>query len=278
MSAATATTTADPTRRAPRRRAVVLGAALLVVPTATPLLGWTKASQELLAEATLQVTPRDFARQLEKHEARFLDGVRAPFRDVDPSAHERNQDGSGQLHRAIVLEIERTIAAIRSHRPFAEIAYQAGVLVHYVNDASYPLGCSTLDRWEDQYAADFPRYLESAAPRLEFLFYGLSPELERGDVEGFVERLLERCRSTYPLVGQEYRRIGKLPGSRYFDDRSSAFGVAGIAHSRAITAAALALRYVWVQAGGADWRSPPPEGEGRLFLLRRERPETASRR
>lgn len=248
----------------------MVGATLLC--SAVPAAAWTRTSQEQLALAALQVTPRDFAKQLRKHEQRFLEGVQAPFQDPDGTTHERNQDGSGTLDQVIELQIERVIEAIRTHQPFTEIAYQAGVLVHYVNDASYPLGCSTLDRWEDQYAADFPLYLESASPRLEFLFYGLSPPLERGDVAGFVESLLARCRSTYPLVGQEYRRIRKLPGSRYFDDRSTAFGVAGIAHSRALTAAALALRYAWVEAGGADWRSPPKEDEGTVFLLRRERP------
>lgn len=230
---------------------------------------WTPKSQVLLGEHAVQVAPGDFRRQLEKHMDEFRRGLQDPFRLAGSEFHERNLD-SGRLHEALVQEIERTIAMIVALRPFEQVAYQAGVVVHYVNDLNNPLNCDRRDASEGQYYADYLRYLESTEPRLEYLFYGLSPTLDAGDVEGFVEERLTRCRKVYPMVGKEYRRIGKLPGTRYFDDRSTAFGVSGVSHSRAITDAALVLRHIWIAAGGEDWRQAPAESEGRYFLVERD--------
>jgi len=70
------------------------------------------------------------------------------------------------------------------------------------------------------------------------------------------------------IVGMRRRRIGKLPGSKYFDDRSTAFGVSSLAFSRAISDVALMLRYIWITAGGVDQRKTPAESEGRLLVVR----------
>lgn len=250
--------------RARRRRLVSIG---LAVASAAPLAAWSPDGQIAIGRSAASIAPRDFWRQLERHEGEYLEGLIAPFRDRDPLAHQVNGDGTGTLVEVLRQEVERTISAIRDHHPFEQVAYRAGVVVHYVNDANNPLNCSSSDRSEGQYYADFLDYLDSTAPRTPILFYGLDAALERGDLDGFIERVVERCRRAYPLVGSEYRRIAKLPGRRYFDDRSTAFGLASVARSRAVTDAALLLRYVWLQAGGADWRRPPHAEEDRLLLL-----------
>ncbi len=239
----------------------------LIVAASCLLIGWTPKSQISLGLKASSITPRDFARQLERHKRVFQEGLMEPFRTSDPVYHHQNPDGKGKLRAAILQEVKRTIAMIEQHRPFEEIVRQAGVVTHYIHDANNPLNCSSADPQEGTYYADYLKYMQSAEPRLEVLFYGLSPELERGDVGAFIDRTLERCRKLYPLVGNEYRRVGKLPGTRYFDDRSTAFGIAGVSTSRAVSDAALILRYIWIEAGGADWRSPPKEGSGRLFRL-----------
>jgi hypothetical protein len=228
---------------------------------------WTPDSQLSIGDAAASIAPRDFWRQLEKHQRDYREGLVAPFRDRDPLAHQANDDGTGTLLDVLRQEVGRSIQAIREHLPFEQVAYRVGLVVHYINDANNPLNCSAADSAEGQYYADFLDYLQSTEPRTPTLFYGLDPSLEEGDLDGFLERVLERCRQTYPLVGKEYRRTGKLPGRRYFDDRSTAFGVASVARSRAVTDAALLLRYIWLQAGGADFRRPPRAEEGRLLLL-----------
>jgi hypothetical protein len=218
------------------------------------------------AEAA-RLVPPDFYRQIEKHWQPYLDGVLAPFRDRDGMLHQANPDGTGRLEEVLALEVERTIEYIRNHRPFRDIVEQAGVVVHYSNDLHNPLNCSADDPDEGDYFADFLDYLESARPRVVLVFHGTEPALDRGDLERFVAGALQRCRDHYPLIGAEYRRVGKLPGRRYFDDRSTAFAVASLAHSRAVTDAALLLRHIWITAGGADFRSPPSRDDNRLVLL-----------
>lgn len=261
----------DPPLHDPSRMIRGLSAALPLLASLAgelpPAAAWTPESQVRLATAARELAPSDFRRQLERHRDEYRRGVLAPFRDDDSAFHEQNDDGTGQLRRALETEVRRTVAMIRGHEPFREIAFQAGVVAHYVNDANNPLNCSRSDPREPTYFADYLEYLESTEDRIQTLFYGLSDELEAGDLAGFVERTLERCRSVYPLVGQEYRRIGRLPGTRYFDDRSTAFGLSGMAHSRAVTDTALVLRHIWIEAGGRDWRKPPKEAEGRFFLL-----------
>ncbi len=249
-----------------------LGLILGLATAATaPVLAWTPTSQILLGERAIRLAPSDFRNQLDKNEAKFREGLLDPFRTADATFHERNRD-SGRLHEALAREVERTVAMIKEHQPFEQIAYQAGVVVHFVNDLNNPLACAQDDPSEPKYYADFLKYLQSTESRLRYLFYGLSPTLEGGSLEAFVEERLERCRKTYPLVGKEYRRIGKLPGTRYFDDRSTAFGISGVAHSRAISDAALVLRHIWLASGGKDWRQPPSETEGRYFEVETKSP------
>ncbi len=230
------------------------------------LFAWTPNSQVLLGERAVQVAPSDFRKQLQKHDAKFREGLLAPYRDAEASFHESNPQ-SGRLREALANEVDRAIAMIAAHKPFEEIAFQAGVVVHYVNDLNNPLNCSQNDPSEANYYADYLRYLESTSSRLQLLFYGLSPTLEGGSLDRFMDERLARCRDVYPLVGNEYRRIGKLPGTQYFDDRSTAFGVSGVAHSRAASDSALVLRYIWIRAGGEDWRQAPSETAGRYFLI-----------
>ena len=81
------------------------------------------------------------------------------------------------------------------------------------------------------------------------------------ELKQLVLRALHRGRDLYPLVGEEYRRVGFASGVGAFDDRSTAFGIAAVSYSHAVSDLARVLRYVWVQGGGADprqrlWAAP----------------------
>ena len=255
-----------------RRRLALASAGVLCAGAA---LAWSPGSQAEIATEAARLVPPDFYRQIEKHWQAYMDGVVAPFRDRDAMLHQANPGGSGRLEEVLALEVERTVQYIRDHRPFKDIVEQAGVVVHYSTDLHNPLNCSSADADEGQYFADFAHYLESARPRVALVFHGTEPTLDGGNVKRFVADVLSRCRGHYPLVGAEYRRIGKLPGRRYFDDRSTAFAVASLAYSRAVTDGALLLRHIWIRAGGADFRSPPKSSQNRLVLIP-PRPQAAA--
>ncbi len=243
-------------------------AALLGV--ALPAFAWTPPTQTVIAREAARLAPPDLARQIEKHRRAFEEGVNAPFTDTDSSRHMKNADGSGQLDKVVAAEVAAVIAAIRGHKPFEEIVRRLGVVSHYVADANNPLAASGADAEERRYFVDYLRYAETAEPRFPLVFYGLLPGLEGSrDLSPLIDSALRRGRDFYPMIGGEYRRIDFASGLGRFDDRSTAFGVASVAFSHAVTDVTLALRYIWLAAGGVDDRANLPAGGSRLMLLPR---------
>lgn len=249
------------------------GMVAFLVVLALPAWGWTPGNQVAIAESGAQLGPPDLVRQIAKNRAEFRKGVMAPFQDGDGARHMKNSDGSGELDRVIAYEVDGAVKAIRAHRPFSEVVYRLGVVSHYVADANDPLSADASDTQEGRYFRDFALYVESATPRVQTVFYGLRPELQRGaDLSPLVSQALERGRRFYPLIGREYRRIGWGQGRQGFDDRSTAFGVAALSLSHALTDVAEALRFIWLRAGGADERRMPVRGQ-QVVLVPLQRPE-----
>jgi hypothetical protein len=237
---------------------------------AAPAAAWTPHTQVTIAREAARLAPPDLARQIARHQKEYEAGALAPFDDGDPARHMKNEDGSGALDRTVLAEVDAAVAAIRGHQPFAEIVRRLGAVSHYLADANNPLATSATDAAEGRYFTDYLRYAETAEPRFPLLFYGIRPGLEaRRDVAPLLAETFARGRALYPMVGREYRRIGYASGLGRFDDRSSAFGVASIAFSRAVSDVAVVLRYIWIKAGGGDERAHLPAGGTRLLLLPR---------
>ncbi len=255
----------------PLRTLPTLLAAFTLLVAALPGHAWTPTSQQRIAEMAARLAPPDFYRQLARHRAAYVQGVLDPFREAEPAHHFANGDGSGRLDQAIAQSVDNTIAAIRAHQPFEEIAYRAGIVSHYLADANNPLNSDESDGEEGRYFADFLRYLEQVEPRLELVFYGFrdGPHQSR-HLPALIAETLERSRGFYPVVGREYRRVGFASGIKAFDDLSSAYGVASISYSHAISDIAEVLRYIWIEAGGIDTRVRIPLRGHHLMPLPRE--------
>lgn len=251
----------------------------VAVALAGPAGAWTPTVQQVIAAEAAQHVPADLARQIERHEKWYRQGVLAPFEHGEAARHVANEDGSGQLEAVIAVEVATAIEAIRQHRPFHQIVYRLGVVAHYVADANNPLNTSRADPREPDYATDYLYYLEGVEPRLPVVFYGLTPGGE-DSLDAILEATLERSRGFYPAIGREYRRIAFGSGRQQFDDKSTAFGVAAVSFSQAITDVIQVLRHVWLRAGGIDERRHlPRQGERLVQLPRRaEEPEAATGR
>jgi len=238
-----------------------------------PAFAWTPATQVTIAREAARLSPPDLARQIDKHRRAFEEGVKAPFADTDPGRHMKNPDGSGSLDQAALAAVNAAVEAIRSHQPFEEIVRRLGVVSHYVADANNPLAAASDDAEEGRYFVDYLRYVETAEPRFPLIFYGVQPGLDgRRDVSPLIAAALRRGRNLYPMIGREYRRIGFSSGIGRFDDRSTAFGAGSLAFSHAVTDVTLALRYIWLTAGGIDDRANLPAGGTRLTVLPRTAP------
>lgn len=252
------------------RRLVAVWAGAMVLAGGGQAWGWTPRTQQTIAWEAARLAPPDLARQLVKHKAAYLRGVLEPFDDTDAARHRKAADGSGALDVALREAVAGSVAAIRQHLPFEEIVNRMGIAAHFMADANNPLATSVDDPEAGRYFVDFLRYAETAEPRFPLVFYGIRPGLERAaDLSGMLGETLRRGRAMYPMIGLEYRQIDFQSGIGRFDDRSTAFGVASVAFSHAVTDVAVALRYIWLRAGGGDERSGLPASGERLLLLPR---------
>jgi len=234
---------------------------------ASPAAAWTPATQVAIAREAARLAPPDLARQIARRERAFEAGVEEPFSEGDPARHMKNEDGSGSLDRALYAEVDGAIRAIREHRPFDEVVRRLGSVSHFMADANNPLATSAADGDEGRYFADFLRYAGSAEPRVALVFYGVPAGSGERSVATVLAETLRRGRRLYPLVGREYRRIGFGSGTAAFDDHSTAFAVASLAFSHAVTDVATVLRYIWLRAGGGDDRPGLAGDGGRVLLL-----------
>ena len=223
-----------------------------------PAVGWSPRTQIAIGDQAVKIAPPDLRRQLVKHRRELRRGLLAPYESADARFHVKNAAGQGALDQAIRAETERAIEAIRAHRPFSEIVYRLGVVAHFLADLNNPLAVDDADPDEATYYADYLRYVESAQPRFSVVFYGTGRKVERaGDLDGLLTASLERGRLLYPLIGREYDHAGRVAGISDFDDRSTAFGVGSLAFSHAVSDVASVMRYIWIEAGGADQRRLP---------------------
>lgn len=253
-------------RRCGRGPGLGLAVAALVAPL--PAAAWSPPTQETIARDAARLAPPDLARQLERHAAELAAGATEPFHEPGADRHYLNEDGTGTADAALRAEVEQAIAAIREHRPFTEVARRLGRVSHWSSDLDNPLNTSATDRQEPRYFRDFLDYVDSARPRFAVVVYEWQPPLAApADVEALARDALARGRRLYPLIGSEYRRIGFGSGLALFDDRSTAFGLAALAYSHAVTDAARLFRYVWIAAGGSDPRAVFTRPRDRVLVL-----------
>ena len=256
----------------------LLTVALLLTGATAPAAAWTPTSQRTIAEEAARLAPPDLYRQLARHRVAYLQGVVDGFGERDPAAHAKNEDGSGRLDDAITVAVDNAIRSITSHQPFQEISYRLGIVSHFLADANNPLNAAESDPEEPRYYADFLSYLETSEPRVKIVFYGFRQSFEGSrDLPALIAEALARGRAFYPAVGREYRRVRFAPGREAFDDLSSAFGVASLAYSHAVSDIAEVLRYIWLEAGGIDTRRRiPVRGREVIRLPRKTLPTQAA--
>ena len=235
---------------------------------ASPAAAWRPETQDAIALEAARLAPPDLARQIERHQRSFLAGVRAPLTDGKPSLHVKNADGSGELDRTISAEIAGAVDAIQKHRAFSEIIQRLGRVSHFVADANLPLNSASSDSQESRYFRDYLDYAESARSRFAVVFYGVGSDWRGArDIDRWMSGTFARGRRLYPSIGDEYRRIGMTSGTGAFDDRSTAFAVAALSYSHAVSDATRAFRYIWLAAGGGDPRLELARNPERLLVI-----------
>ena len=97
---------------------------------------WPVPAVGLMAADAAASAPPDFKRMLAKHRDRLMEGVRAGLAASPARA-------AAERRSALAAGTRRVAQSIRDHRPFAEVAYEAGGLVAEVSLLFPPAGPGT---------------------------------------------------------------------------------------------------------------------------------------
>ncbi|MFP5245170.1 MAG: hypothetical protein ACLGH0_00655 [Thermoanaerobaculia bacterium] len=241
-----------------RRFGIVL---LLLFPlTAT---AWTRASDERIAKKAAALAPPDLAMLLERFEGDYKRGIERAQADEGSDAHHYFVlSRQGRLRERIERETRAAIEAVRRNEPMPSVVERLGVLVHLVADANNPFHVANDNPRVTPSHNDYEQYFERRLAKFRTVFYGLDPNFR---LSTYLDKTFARSARFYPLVAEEYFRGGEQRTSASFDDRSTAFGIASISYSRAVTDVVNLYYYIWKEAGG-DVRSAAVMRDGNLLL------------
>jgi len=229
----------------------------------TPLFAWTPAADQRIARKSAQLAPPDLKLLLDKYRDDYAKGLQEAEADEGSEQHQFFVlSRKGQLKGAIQQSIDRSVSILQKHEPVSSFVEQLGVLSHLVADANTPFHAANDDPRLAQLHQDFEGYFESRMMKFPTVFYGLEPDLQPSAI---IDRTLSRSARFYPLLSEEYFRFGENHTSLDFDDRSTAFGIAAVSYSHAVTDLVNIYYYIWKQAGG-DVRAAALLEKGNLLL------------
>jgi hypothetical protein len=157
------------------------------------------------------------------------------------------------LQARIAAQAARVRMMMEGRAPLEDLAFELGVLSHYLADANHPLLASDADPREPTYRESYARYLEKQvrSDKFRVVFTGYrDASLESGDVAAFVKASRQRSGRHYSRIGQDYYRDGRLVSSDVFDEFSFAFGVGQLSYSHAVGDTAKLWLRLWMEAGG----------------------------
>jgi len=224
---------------------------------------WTRASDERIAKKAAALAPPDLRMLIEKFDAEYKLGLERAQADEGSATHSYFVlSRQGRLREQIERETRGAIAMIRKGEPMSMVVRRLGGLAHLIADANNPFHVANDDTRLAASHNDFETYFERRLSKFPTVFYGLDPKFS---LTPYLDKTFARSAKFYPLIAEEYFRGGARRSSAEFDDRSTAFGVASVSYSRAVTDLVNLYYYIWKEAGG-DVRSAAVMRDGNLLL------------
>jgi len=238
-----------------------LAVLLLFLPL--PAFAWTRASDLKIATKAVALAPPDLQLVLQHLEPDYHHGLEKAEADEGSANHHYFVlSRTGRLRERIEAETKNIIRMIRKNDPMSLVAERMGVLAHLVADANNPFHISEDDPRLSLSHDDFEQYFERRMAKFPTVFYGLD---ENFRLTNYLDRTFARTALFYPLMSEEYFRGGERRTSAEFDDRSTAFGVASVCYSHAVTDLVNLYYYIWKEAGGSV-KAAPVLQHGNLIL------------
>jgi hypothetical protein len=236
---------------------------VLLIATALPASAWTAASEAKIARKAAALAPPDLRMLLERFDHEYAEGLRRAQEEESNEAHSYVfATRKGLLRQQIERETQEAIRLVRQGAAMPVVMERLGTLAHLIADANNPFHVADDDARLNALRGDYEAYFERRLPRFPTVFYGLDPKFQ---LSSYLDRTFRRSAKFYPLVGQEYFRGGRRRSSAEFDDRSTAFGVASVSYSRAVSDLVNLYYFIWKEAGG-DVRTAAVMRDGNITL------------
>jgi len=207
---------------------------LVIILIAAHAHAWTLAGDRRIAAAGAKLGPPDLLLLIKKFNKDYARGIEQAESAEPRDAH------TTDLKARIEGQSEKIIGMFKANRSMRETIEQLGVLAHLVGDANNPFHAGGANAASH---ADFERYFEMRMTKFPLVYYGRERNFR---MAAFLDRTLERTAKLAPLVNEEYER----GDSQTFDDHSTAFGVASLCYSHAVTDTANLFAYIWKESGG----------------------------
>jgi hypothetical protein len=224
---------------------------------------WTRVSDERIARKAAALAPPDLSMLIDRFEADYRRGLERAQADEGSDSHRYFVlSRKGRLRERIEKETRGAIDAVHKGDPMSTVVERLGGLVHLIADANNPFHVADDNPRLGASQNDYEQYFERRLAKFPTVFYGLDPQFRLGS---YLDKTFARSAKFYPLVAEEYFRGGERRTSAAFDDRSTAFGIASISYSRAVTDVVNLYYYIWKEAGG-DVRSAAVMRDGNLLL------------
>lgn len=231
------------------KRAALLALILISVNASA----WTRVADQRIAKKAAALAPADLRTLIERFPHDYETGLTRAAEDEGSASHH-----DAKLRARIESETQAAIAAARTNKPMSEMVMHLGALAHLMADANNPFHITEANAAGANHD-DFERYFERRLAKYPTVFYGIAPDFH---LTPYLQQTFARTARYYPLIGAEYARA---QSSAAFDDRSTAFGVASVCYSHAVTDLVNLYYFIWKEAGG-DVRSATVLRRGNLQL------------
>ncbi len=176
-----------------------------------PIFGWSAKTHQKIVKEALYSLPKEYQRKLIPYLDELLEGSVAPdkvYRDFDNHIfHVHGNKGKGpEKVREKYYEI---ISLIQEKKPWRLIAFQLGVLSHYIADLNQPLHTDSSKR-EDQFHSKYEKDAEVINPKiisdLTFIKYPTSYILDSIFNANHFYKDIERAY----LQGDQFKNVSKI--------------------------------------------------------------------
>ncbi len=139
---------------------------IIITLFSSPIWSWSGKTHQRIVENALNYMPREFQKRIIPYKNEILEGSVAPdrvYRDFQNHVYDFGTRKGGGIEK-VRGKYYQIISLIREKKPWRLIAFELGVLSHYIADLNQPLHTSS-DYEEKQFHSKYEKDAEQIVPK-----------------------------------------------------------------------------------------------------------------